>query len=336
MSAPRFSIIIVNFNGGDYLQGAIDSLKRQTRQDFEVFIVDNASHDHSFRDLDTGGLAGAVQLAQSQNLGFARANNLAAQQARGDWLVLLNPDAEAKPDWLESIDRSIARYRDVSMFASAQIDLHDPERLDGAGDCYLGFGIPWRGGFGRSVQELPGVGECFSPCGAGAIYKRQVFLGAGGFDESFFCFCEDIDLAFRLRLRGERCIFLPDAVIHHAGGGLSGRASAFSLQHGARNRLWTYFKNMPAGALALTLPGHVALTLAILLRGLFTGRFVDTGRGILAGLKGLGPVLSARRTVQRQRTIGLRELFAAMSWNPLVMLQRKPVIRPLPEARRRP
>jgi GT2 family glycosyltransferase len=327
MSPPRFSVIIVNYNGGHFLQGAVNSLACQTRDDFEVLIVDNASQDGSFTGLRTDHLECVVLLAQSENLGFARANNLAAAKARGDWLLLLNPDAEAAPDWLEAIEVAISRYRDVSMFASAQIDLHDRDRLDGAGDCYLGFGIPWRGGFGRSIDELPGPGECFSPCGAGAVYRRETFLAAGGFDETYFCFCEDVDLAFRLRLGGETCIFLPDAVIYHAGGGLSGRASAFSLQHGARNRIWTYAKNMPLAALVITLPGHLVLTTGILIRGLFTGRFVDTGRGVLAGIKGLGPVLAARKPVQRARRVSLVRLLAAMSWNPLDMLRRKPVIR---------
>ncbi len=329
MPSPRFSVVIVNYNGGDYLQGAVGSLSRQSFTDFETLIVDNASDDDSFTGLRTDALASAICLPQEDNLGFAKANNLAAQQASGEWLVLLNPDAEAAPDWLEAIDRAICENPCVAMFASAQIDLHDHQQLDGAGDCYLGFGIPWRGGFGRSTQELPGRGECFSPCGAGAIYKRETFLAAGGFDESFFCFCEDVDLAFRLRLRGETCLFWPDAVIYHAGGGLSGRTSAFSLRHGARNRIWTYAKNMPLPALLLTLPGHIALTVAILARGLFTGRFADTFRGVLAGLGGLGPVLEARKTVQRERRVSLVGLLSAMSWNPLEMLQRKPVIRPV-------
>jgi N-acetylglucosaminyl-diphospho-decaprenol L-rhamnosyltransferase len=329
MLPPKFSVIIVNYNGGRYLQGAVESLAHQTRSDFEVLIVDNASSDGSFDGLQTDGLERVVRLPQTDNLGFARANNVAARRATGEWLVLLNPDAEATPCWLEAIDAGINRYRGVTMFASAQIDLDSRERLDGAGDCYLGFGIPWRGGFGRRVDELPGAGECFSPCGAGAVFRRESFLSVGGFDETFFCFCEDVDLGFRLRLRGDHCVFLPDAVINHAGGGLSGRTSAFALKHGARNRIWTYAKNMPMPALLLTLPGHVLFTLVILARGMFTGRLVDTWRGVLAGIAGLGPVLAERKTVQRCRKISQARLLAVMSWNPLAMLRRKTVIRPL-------
>jgi len=323
----RFSVIIVNYNGGDYLAGALASLADQTVQDFEVFLVDNASTDGSMQKL---GLKLPERLTirkQSENLGFAAGNNLAAREAVGDWIVLLNPDAEAAPDWLEQLGHATKKYPDIKQFASAQYDLHDDTKMDGAGDAYLGFGIPWRGGFGRSALEMPEEGYCFSPCGAGAMYHRETFLAHGGFEERFFCFCEDVDLGYRMQLAGERCIFLPMAVIEHAGGGLSGRASEFSLFHGARNRLWTYMRNTPTRMLILTLPGHIVITLAILLRGLMTGRAGGTWRGLMAGLKGMEPFMDERDKLKKARGTTVWALARQMSWNPLRMLQRKPDIK---------
>ena len=211
------------------------------------------------------------------------------------------------------------------MFASAQIDLHDPARLDGVGDNYLGWGIPWRGGFGRPVEDMPGPGRCFSPCGAGAFFRADVFRAADGFDERYFCFCEDVDLGFRLRLGGHESRFDPDLVIRHAGGGLSGRASEFSVYHGARNRIWTYAKCMPLPWLILTLPGHIALTLAILFRGLFNGRFGPTWRGVWHGVRGIGPFLKERKRwhsgARKQTATGI------MAWNPFDLFGFKPFVR---------
>jgi len=196
--AQFFSVVIVNFNGGEYLQGAVDSLKKQTFQDFELFVVDNASSDGSMEKLDISGLSNVQLMPETENHGFARGNNLAAAKANGDWLVMLNPDAVADESWLEKIKDGIDRYPDTKMFASAQYSLDEPSLMDGAGDCYHVFGIPWRGGYGRPVEEMPGEGECFSPCGASAAFHRQTFLDAEGFDESFFCYCEDVDLGFRV------------------------------------------------------------------------------------------------------------------------------------------
>lgn len=326
---PLFSVIIVNFNGGPMVQKALHSLGAQTLRDFEVFLVDNASSDHSIDALEISGLPAFTLMAEAHNHGFARANNLAALQARGEWLVLLNPDAHAEPDWLDAIARAIQRHPDVRMFASLQRDAMMPELLDGAGDAYLVFGFPWRGGFGRSARELPGEGECFSPCGAGAVFAREHFLRHGGFDERYFCYCEDVDLGFRMRLAGERCLFIPAAVIHHVGGGLSGRQSAFATFHGTRNRLWTYMKNMPAALLWLTMPGHLLLVGYLLARGAMTPRGAPMWRGVKAGLAGLPEIWAARKAAPARRA-SLWALARAMAWNPLRMSQRKVHVRPLP------
>ena len=324
---PRFSVIIVNYNGGSYVQAALTSLAKQTYRDFEVFLVDNASEDGSIDHLNTDDLPDFVLMKQSENLGFAEGNNIAARIANGDWLVLLNPDAEAEPDWLDRIDQGISRYPETSMFAVAQYDLHREGKLDGVGDCYLGFGFPWRGGYGYSADATPIEGECFSPCGAGAIYKRTVFLQHNGFDERFFCYCEDVDLGYRLRLAGERCIFLPEAQIRHAGSALSNKTSGFADYHGSRNRVWCYVKNTPPLLFWLTLPFHLLMSITILMKYSFQGRFLSTAKGMLDSLLGLPKLISERSFGPPKRTVSLKTITRAMSWNPLSFFYRRPCVR---------
>ncbi|MEE9381331.1 MAG: glycosyltransferase family 2 protein [Hyphomonadaceae bacterium] len=324
---PMFSVIIVNYNGGDYIQRALDSLARQTCQDFEVFLIDNASTDGSIDNLETGSLPAFKLMPQDDNLGFAEGNNIAAKCAGGTWLALLNPDAEAESDWLETIEDGITRHPGVNMFASTQYDMHNPELLDGVGDAYLIFGFPWRGGFGHPVSALPVEGTCFSPCGAGAIYKRDTFLEHGGFDERFFCYCEDVDLGFRMRLSGETCVFLNTAVIHHAGSALSGRSSDFSIYHGTRNRLWVYAKNMPALLLMLTLPGHIVLSAYLLARAAMSGRTPKTWSGMRDGLAGLSSIRKASPWSPPKRRTSLWSLARSMAWNPFYMSSRAPHVR---------
>lgn len=331
---PDFSVLIVNYNGGAYVQGALDSLKRQTHRSFEVILLDNASGDGSADGLDADGLPAFTLMRETENHGFARGNNLAAAQARGRWLALLNPDAAARPDWLAEVLEGTMRHPGVTSFACTQLWMHDETKLDGAGDNYLGFGIPWRGGYHRPAAEIPPEGTCFSPCGASAVYHRDTFAAAGGFDERLFCFCEDIDLGFRLRLEGGSCVFLPDAVVSHAGGGLSDKVSGFAVRYGTRNRLWVYLKCMPTALLIATLPGHIALTIAILLRGLMTGRVGDAMKGLVEAVRGLGPVWEDRRVVQAHRTASLGSLTRAMVWNPLKMLGRGIAVRPVSSPRR--
>jgi len=334
MQAPEFSVIIVNYNGGDYVCDAVRSLAAQTFRDFEVIVLDNASTDGSADRIDFSGVPSAQLVRNADNLGFAAANNAGAKIAKGRWLTLLNPDAKAQPDWLENIAAAIKRFPNCRVFASAQYDLAHPDRIDGAGDAYLAFGIPWRGGFGHPASDMPGEGECFSPCGAAAIYECRLFLAHGGFDERFFCYCEDVDLGFRMQRAGERCIFLPGAIVHHAGSAISGRNSPFSAYHGTRNRIWTYGKNMPLLLLLITLPVHIVVSLYLIIRGAFVGCFQATLHGTWDGLR---KVLSIRRNAAWKtspRLVSVRTLSRAMAWNPLLLNRRSPHVRPLAPRRR--
>ena len=328
-ATPEFSVLIVNYNGGAYLQAALDSLKTQTVRDFEVICVDNNSTDGSADNLDAAGLPGWQLIRSNKNLGFAAGNNLAAAQASGRWLCLLNPDAVAAPDWLETIAAGQERHPACNVFACAQFMLEDPDRLDGAGDAYLIFGFPWRGAFQRPATELPGEGTCFSPCGASAVFRRDTFMHHGGYDERFFCYCEDVDLGYRMQLAGEDCVFLPDARISHKGSGTSGADSYFTTFHGNRNRTWAYFKNTPLSLLIITLPGHLALLGYIY----FRNRRKLPNRGMADGIReGLRTGWGMRKSDEfkaRQKTRSIFGLVQAMAWNPFRMARGKPHVRPL-------
>jgi N-acetylglucosaminyl-diphospho-decaprenol L-rhamnosyltransferase len=217
------------------------------------------------------------------------------------------------------------------MVASLQISLHDPSKLDGAGDNYLAYGYAWRGGFGHPVSAAPPAGECFAPCGAAALYPRELFLEAGGFDERYFCYHEDVDIAFRLRLMGEACQFAPAARVHHAGSAITGRTSRFAVFHGVRNGVWTWVKNMPGVWLIAGSPVWLLGLIALLVRGLFRGAFLATWDGVLAAFFDLGPALKARADLRRRRKVTPWRLAKAFTWNPFAYLGRSIEVRRFPE-----
>ncbi|MEO1406604.1 MAG: glycosyltransferase family 2 protein [Pseudomonadota bacterium] len=327
LSPPKFSVLIVNYNGGEFLQDAIDSLSAQTFRDFEVILVDNNSDDDSIRNLNAQNLPDFTLLEENENHGFAGGNNLAAKVARGEWLVLLNPDAYAEPDWLERIHDASMLDPDVNVFACAQISLDQPAILDGTGDAYSIYGVPWRGGFGHPISALPGKGSCFSPCGASAVYRRDVFLHYGGFDERFFCYCEDVDLGYRMQLGGESCVFLPDAIIRHKGSGTSGRRSYFTMYHGNRNRTWTYLKNTPLLLLILTLPAHLAIVGYIYNHNRSSLGNDGMRDGIIEGFRTGWKLRREKHYRVQRRRVSVWRLALAMAWNPFLVLHRKPHVK---------
>lgn len=324
---PWVRIIIVNYNGAAVLQRCLDALSCQTMGDFEAVIVDNGSTDASLTAVRLPDRRFRWLMA-GQNLGFAAGNNRGAEGGLTPWLATLNPDAFPEPAWLERLREATLCHADVGMFGSTQIDAENPQRLDGCGDVCSALGIPWRGGYRASISTLPADGEAFAPCAAAALYRRDLFEAAGGFDESFFCYLEDVDLAYRLRLMGQRCLQLSSARVHHLGSAISGRASFFTLFHSYRNRLWLVFKNSPFPLILLLLPLHLAATVALLV---WTRNIHDVTpclRGVGAGLVGLPAQWSSRRRVQRQRIISNFRVFRALTWSLCRLRQRSIDLRP--------
>jgi GT2 family glycosyltransferase len=193
--------------------------------------------------------------------------------------------------------------------------------LDGAGDVFHVSGIVWRHGHHQQLERVPEalVGRSiFTACAAAALYRREDWQRAGGFDERYFCYAEDVDLGFRLQLLGRGCRYVPEAVVQHVGSAASGVHSAFSVYHGYRNLEWTFVKNMPTRLFWRYLPVHLAVVLAEF------GWFVRCGRGssllrakwdAIAGLSGF---LSERRKVQAGRVVESEAIVALLDRSPLL------------------
>jgi GT2 family glycosyltransferase len=307
------TVIIVNWNGGALLAECIRCLRTQTFKPVRVLVVDNASSDGSIAA--AGIPADNIELLQMDvNLGFAAANNYALARCDTEFVALLNPDAFPEPDWLERLVGAARSNPEVAAFGSRQLSHDKPEILDGTGDTYHMSGLAWREGYGMRQQSHDLISrEIFSPCAAAALYRRKALLGARGFDEDFFCYMEDVDLGFRLRLSGYKALYVPDAVIHHVGSASTGGEwSDFAVYHGFRNPVWVFIKNMPGILFWLLLPLHVALNLASIL--LFSIR--GQGRLILKSKKdaflGIPRMWRKRREIQKNRVGSLGAIWIAL------------------------
>ncbi len=317
------AVIIVNFNSGTLLDECLRHARAQTRRPERIIVVDNASQDGSADRLESD--YPEVELIRSdRNLGFAAANNLGVQRVTGaEWLALLNPDAFPEPDWLERLLKAAQAHPECASFGSRLLDANDPGRLDGTGDVYHVSGLAWRRDHGRPVVSgADEAGEIFAPCAAAALYRRDAFLEAGGFDEDYFCYFEDVDLGFRLRLLGYGCRSVPEAMVRHVGSAVTGRRSPFSLYHGHRNLVWTWCKNMPALLFWLYLPQHVLLNLGAVLWYALRGQGITLLRAKWDALRGLPRCWRQRRVIQPRRRISAWRLRQAMSRGLLALYRR--------------
>jgi GT2 family glycosyltransferase len=327
-SPPLVSVIIVSYESGATLERCLAALRVQSFTDFEILLVDNASTDSAPQAAVAADPA--IRFLQpGANLGFAAGNNLAAREARGRWLVLLNPDAYARPDWLEALIAGAERHPDVRCFTTLQMVADEPGLMDGTGDVMTSAGIPYRGGYRRRRPSHLPEDEVFSACGAATLIDRDLFLDLGGFDERFFCYCEDVDLGYRLRLSGEPTLLLPEAVVEHVGSASTGVRSDFAVFHGSRNRIWAFIKNTPPLLLWLTTPLHVAVTAGLLLLHWRRGDAGPAWRGIRAAFRrqDLDAILASRRQIQAARKAGSFDILRAMAIDPVAFIGRRIVIR---------
>lgn len=320
------TVIIVNWNSGELLAECLRRLKAQTIQPARVLVVDNASSDGSVTD--AGKLANNVTVIRTNvNIGFAAGNNRALANCDTEFVALLNPDAFPEPDWIERLLAAARANADVAAFSSRQLCYDNPEVLDGIGDSYHISGWAWRERYGIRQQWQDLVSrEIFSPCAAAALYRRQALMEAGGFDEDFFCYLEDVDLGFRLRLAGHKAMYVPYAVVHHVGSASTGGEwSDFAVYHGFRNPVWVFIKNMPGILFWLLLPLHVAYNLVSILSFSIRGQ----GGVILKAKKdaflGISRMWRKRRDIQENRVASIGKIWKALDKR--VLLPVKPRIR---------
>jgi GT2 family glycosyltransferase len=311
---PLISVVIVYWNSEKHLPRCLDCLSQQTLQDFEVIIIDNGSSDGGTEGLDQKYPKLRLRLERcASNLGFAGGNNIGAHLARGKWLVLLNTDAFPLPDWLEQLVVASNAHPEAASFSSRQLQANNPAFLDGAGDAYHVSGFAWRLGIGYPAKSYGlEAAELFSSCAAAAMYLREAFLDVGGFDEDFFSYCEDVDLGFRLQLRGYRCFYVPGAVVHHIGSATFGVSSDFAFYHFHRNLIWSFVQNMPTTLFWRCLPAHIMTNVIYVSYYALLGRGKVLWKAKWDAIKGLPLALKKRQKIQKERRISNKDLLAVM------------------------
>lgn len=308
---PDVSVIIVTWNGRQFLEACLSAVEAQQGVTFETIVVDNGSDDGT-ADFVRERFPSVRVLSLQRNLGFAGGNNAGAASARGRYVAFLNNDTVAEPGWLSALRAGVDEEAGFALTTSRIVYMHDPSRIDSAGDGV----VRWGGAFKRHHGALSDVAsqseEVFGVCGAACLMPRAVFEELGGFDEDFFASHEDVDLSYRAQLRGYRCRYIADAVVRHHGSATMGTVSEFAVFHGQRNLEWMYFKNAPASVLVRSLPGHVMYDVAAALHFARLGRLGTFVRAKVAALAGMPRVMRQRAEVQRTRRVAAGVIWARL------------------------
>jgi GT2 family glycosyltransferase len=295
---PLCSIVIPSYNGRELLARCLASLERHrpdpARYPLEVVVVDNGSSDGT-SDWLAAAHPGIHLVRLESNQDFCGAANAGLAAARGAFVQLLNNDTEVTAGWVEA---GLAPFADPSVGSVAPLVLvrSDPTRVDSAGDSYAWYGWPMKRGHGQSAANWSArpVEDVFGASGSSAFYRTEALRRAGTLDMLLVSYYEDIDLAFRLRWAGYRCVYTPTCVIHHDISATNDHRSPALQRRIARNAELVFWWNLPLLRLALAAIPHLGFIAAQGAWRAARGRLGPFLAGKLDALR-MGPAIVARR-----------------------------------------
>jgi GT2 family glycosyltransferase len=292
------SVVIPNWNGREWLPRCLRALAAQRLAPAEVIVVDNGSRDGSVEYL-RGEHPDVRVLALGVNTGFAHAANRGLVAAQHEFVALVNTDVELADDWLTLTSRALEDDLGAGAVACKMLSMADPGRVYDAGDILRRDGAcEQRGRFMRDDGRFDEPGTVFGACAGAALYRRSAVLELGGFDERYFAYLEDADLALRLALAGWRCRYQP-AVALHAGEGSSHRLRGGHQYFVTRNTLVLVAKAFPIR----WLPFVAYRQLAWAWHAARERRLAGHLRALAAALPLLPGVLGERRALLRRARV---------------------------------
>lgn len=300
------SIVIVNWNGAHLLPACLDAVRAQTRPAEQVLVVDNASTDRSVALL-AERYPWITLVPLRRNTGLAGGTNAGIAASNGAIVITLNNDTIPEPRWLEALCEPFADDPRLGSTMSTMVFAHDPTRIASAGLAVYRNGLvvddlvgERRDALGTTTRRI------FGPSAGAAAYRRAMLDDLGGFDERFFMYLEDADLAWRGRLRGWDSVHAQASTTLHIYSASSGQGSPMKQYYLARNRLWCLRKNLPAAIARDNWRAIVGYDLGALAYSLLRGQWAGL-RGRRDGLRGRH-IEAKRREIQASRTLDLDAL----------------------------
>lgn len=315
---PRVSVIIINYNGEEFIISCLKSLEGQIFKDFEIIVVDNGSTDNSLFEikkfLEKSAIASHLKLIPAdRNLGFAGGNLEGLKHSKSEYIALLNNDTEADKKWLENLVKVMAEYPDVGICASKLL-VFETDVLDSAGDGYATSLKGFKRGEGQDSKKYNKQEYVFGACAGAALYRRRMIEEIGFFDEDFFLIHEDTDLNFRAQLSGWKVMYVPTAIIYHKIRSTIGHMSEIAVYYTLRNSEFVRIKNVPFALFFRCLPEFILGTISEFIYFAFKYRKLRLYlKAKMDVIKNLRVILGRRRKIMKMKKVDNKYLHNIMT-----------------------
>lgn len=272
------SIIVLNWNGKEFLKNCLDSLQKLTYPHVEIIVVDNNSNDGS-RELVKKKYSHVVLIENKENYGFAKGNNIGFKKAKGKYVLFLNNDTVVTPNFLEPLIDDLEKDAKIGCIQPQMRLMDDKSRLDQMGSYISLTGFLYHFGYRKKFSEKTygKKREIFSAKGACIMFPRKLLETIGVFDEDFFIFFEETDLCFRTWLSGKTVIYEPKSIIYHCVGGDTTASDKYKYERRIylifRNTNCAYLKNFGTHNFFAVYPIFLSVQACIIMLFLITLRF---------------------------------------------------------------
>ena len=322
---PLISVIILNYNGAGFTEACVGSVLKSDYPQLEVILVDNASTDNSLHlIMDNFGKDSRLRiLRNNSNLYFAGGNNSGIRQAKGELIVILNNDTEVDPAWLKELEIVFKDNNIGAIQPKVRIFGSNPPLIDTAGGQLdrLGYASGW--GFKQLDNEEFNIErDVFYAAGTAMALRKEVLDQVGLFDEKFKMHWEDVDLSWRIHLKGYRIVSCGKSIVYHKGSlsmnKFSGKAEV--AWHIRKNRIAGMIKNLSLNNLIMLLPILLLIYAIISLKELLINRDFKLAfsslRAIVWNLDKLNYLTKSHRYIQhRIRKVSDKQIFSLMERN---------------------
>lgn len=285
----RTAVVILNWNGRKFLEKFLPGVITNSSDSAEIIIADNASSDDSLDYLERNH-PGIRIIRLEKNHGFAGGYNLALQQIKADYYILLNSDIEVTENWIPPVIELLNGNHSVAACQPKIRSYKEPEKFEyagAAGGFIDKYGYPFcQGRMFQSIEKDEGqyelAKEIFWATGACMFVRADVFHKLGGFDDDFFAHMEEIDFCWRAKNQGYKIMYCPGSTIFHIGGGTLPKNNSRKTYLNIRNNIIMLYKNLESKRLVRVLAARIILDYIAAFKFLIDGGFKDMAAVIKA------------------------------------------------------
>ncbi len=281
----RTTVVIPNYNGIEYLKACLNSLHKVEDIPYKIIVVDDGSSDESVQYVKDR-YPDVSLIIHDTNKGFAASVNSGITASDTEYVLLLNNDTVIEEHFVDNMQKALDADDKIFSASAKMLKMNDPDMVDGAGDYYCALGWAYAHGKDKRAVTVSKPRKIFSSCAGAAIYRRELLIKLGLFDERHFAYLEDVDVGYRANIAGYYNVYVPEAVVLHAGSGSSGsRYNEFKVRLSSRNSTYLICKNMPLIQQLINLPFMIIGFGIKLLFFLSKGYGLIYLRGLFAGIK---------------------------------------------------